>query len=174
MEDKILNELFNKKAEEFMEYQKYIISRIKEVQNELLTKDVIDALLQYQNTKSRLFTTDVLWLKADDRTGCTFVETNPNKPKHVSSRFALGVQEIVYCTPRDIKELKHAIEDFKSYEILLDLMETELPEMIKDLFEWKREYIASEIDYLNNLDFNMPKKSKHYIITIKIEEIETV
>ena len=169
MEEKLLNVLFDKKVEEFMEYQKHIIGRIKELRKELFTKEVVDALLQYQDANSRVFATDNLWLKAISG-NYAYAETNPNKSGHASSH--LGIQEIAYCKPRNIKELKGAINGFKAYENLLYLMETELPKMIEDLFEWKKKYITNEIEYLNNLDFSVSKKAKHYVITIKVEEVE--
>ncbi len=169
MEEKLLNVLFDKKVEEFMEYQKHIISRIKELRKELFTKEVVDALLQYQDANSRVFATDNLWLKAISG-NYAYAETNPNKSGHASSH--LGIQEIAYCKPRNIKELKGAINGFKAYENLLYLMEIELPKMIEDLFEWKKKYITNEIEYLNNLDFSVSKKAKHYVITIKVEEVE--
>lgn len=45
--------------------------------------------------------------------------------------------------------------------------------MIKDLVEWKKKQMRDSIEYLNNLDFSFPNnKTKHYIVTIKIEEVE--
>ena len=72
-----------------------------------------------------------------------------------------------------VKGLQNAIESFKDYELLLNLIETKAPQMIKDLVEWKKKQMRDSIDYLNNLDFSLPNnKTKHYIVTIKIEEVE--
>lgn len=72
-----------------------------------------------------------------------------------------------------VKSLQNAIEAFKDYELLLNLIETKAPQMIKDLVEWKKKQMRDSIEYLNNLDFSFPNnKTKHYIVTIKIEEVE--
>ena len=68
---------------------------------------------------------------------------------------------------------KCELEYNKDYELLLNLIATKAPQMIKDLVEWKKKQMRDSIDYLNNLDFSLPNnKTKHYIVTIKIEEVE--
>ena len=41
-----------------------------------------------------------------------------------------------------------------------------------DVYDTLKERLDAEIEYLNNLDFSVSKKAKHYVITIKVEEVE--
>lgn len=167
----VLDTLFNKKVDEFIQYQQYVCKRINKLGNELFPQKVVDLIDEYENTTHLLFTTEDLWFRSNKKYGIVEVEINPNKKKGISTTKAY--ESGIYTNINNVKSLQEAIEAFRDYELLLSLIETKAPQMIKDVVEWKRKQIRSSIDYLNNLDFpTSNNKTKHYVVTIKIEEVE--
>lgn len=167
----VLDTLFNKKVDEFIQYQQYVCKRINKLGNELFPQKVVDIIDEYENTTHLLFTTEDLWFRSNKKYGIVEVEINPNKKKGVST--TKTYESGIYTNIDSVKSLQVAIEAFRDYELLLSLIETKAPQMIKDVVEWKRKQMRSSIDYLNNLDFpTLNNKTKHYVVTIKIEEVE--
>lgn len=167
----VLDTLFNEKVNEFIQYQQHVCKRINNLCSELFPQKVVDIIDEYENTKHLFFTTEDLWFRSNKKYGIVEVEINPNKKKGISTTKIY--ESVIYTVIDSVKSLQNAIESFKDYELLLNLIETKAPQMIKDLVEWKKKQMRDSIEYLNNLDFSFPNnKTKHYIVTIKIEEVE--
>lgn len=156
MTNKILEELFNKKTDEFMKYQKYVLNRIKELNKELLTEDVVCAYREYRREKKEDYRSDDLWLVENMDTYAVYARLNPNKNGFAISN--LGARELVHNRPNTVDQLRCAVEKFKDYEKLLNLMETELPQMVANLLDWEKEYLAKDFEFLNSLNFDVSEK----------------
>lgn len=171
----ILDVLLQKKINEFMEYQKYICERINKLVKELFPPEIINVFLDYQSVNNRFFTTKDLWIRCYTYYAYPYnieIELNPNDKDNVSTDNTRG-NVAIYNNIKTIRNLQLAIIGFKNYERLLELLETKAPQMIKNVVEWKRDYVKDSMDYLNSLDFSIPgTKTKHYVVTVKIEEIE--
>ncbi len=140
-------ETFVKKTEEFVEYQKIILSRIAHLKEEFITEEVTDILQKHQFVMNREeFNTLSLTLEINER----LVDV------YFKGETSFQIPATPYDNPKSIEELKFQINHFKKYEKLLECMEKELPTIIKYLYEWRDQYLKKSIEYLDNLNFTIP------------------
>lgn len=171
-----IDDLFEKKINEFMKYQKYILEKTQKIIRECFTEDVLDALDKW-TIQHGAFHTENLRIK-DEKTPqyqspttnnvYAFIETkNYDRTDENYVHFFVpcvggydisnDVEEERIPKPKNIKELRYAVNDLEKYKQFYVILKTELPEAIELLRYWGKEYQSLALEYLNGLDFSIPE-----------------
>lgn len=158
-----IDELFEKKADEFMKYQKFILEDTQKTIRECFTPDSVEALRCWVRTYGAFYTDNLHirifkptlekenYVVVDNRFDCT----NENYVQLDS--FNKTCER--YSRPRNIEELILEAKEFKKHTDFYHTVKEEIPKAIKCLHDWEKEYQKKSLDYLNSLDFSIPKDS---------------
>lgn len=154
-----IEEILKKNTLEFETYQKYLQKEFEDTINELFTEEVLELIKEYtlETNMEPVSENKKLWITRSPFYHIR-IEENPNNEEY--EHFDINYTKIDY-KPISVYRLKECVGAIHKYERLLQTIKEEAPNLIKNLFEWKEHYTENTINYLNNLDFSIPKEVYH-------------
>ena len=160
-----VNELFEKKADEFMKYQKFILKDTYKTIRECFPPDIVNTL-QYWRKLNGDFYTKSLHISTAKSTSENEVYVVIDNKYDISDAKYIQLNNLDnlyiyerYSKPKDIEMLKRTVRGFEKYKDFCATVKAELPRVTEYLCDWEKEYQKEHLDYLNSLDFSIPKDS---------------
>ena len=154
-----IDDLFEKKINEFMKYQKYILEKTQKIIRECFTEDALDALDKW-TIEHGAFLTENLRIEPFSINSIYAIIKTKNydgTDENYMQLDSLNHVEELTSKPRNINELRYAVNDLEKYKQFYVIVKTELPEAIEILRYWGKEYQSVALEYLNGLDFSIPE-----------------